>query len=130
MLRKSGFILKDYLLSLLVVMTLLPIIIASLRLVVKYDYFDTRIQDELSILHLRQKLILAEDFDYNYPNLSFTLEEREWTLYYDGKRLYLSPGYQLFIDDVEELKYIFSEGMVLLNYVKEGKEYTRYLTKG
>lgn len=124
-----GFILKDYLLSLLVMMTLLPIIIMALHLVVEYEYFDTRIQDDLSILQLRRKLILAKDFDLVYPNLNFNLEGQEWTLYYDGKRLYLGPGYQLFIDDVEELNYIFDNGVVLLNYVKKGQEYTRYLTK-
>ena len=111
-------------------MILLPIIIMALNLIVDYEYFDTRIQDELSILQLRKKLILAKDFNLVYPNLDFELEGDRWTLYYDGKRLYLSPGYQLFMDDVEALDYILDEEMILVNYVKKGQEYTRYLAKG
>ena len=121
--KTKGFILKDYLLSLLVMLILLPIIVASLKVIANYQIYDERVQDELSIVQLRNKLLIAKDLLVNGDSLQYRVGEDEWILKCNHERLYLAPGYQLFIDGLEKCEFNQLGSTVELSYRKDGTDY-------
>lgn len=119
----SGFILKDYLLSLVVMLILLPIIVSSLKVVMDYQIYDERVQDELSIVQLRNKLLIGKDFKVEDDNLKYRIGQDEWQLRCEKDRLYLAPGYQLFFDNLDACAFNLNGSTIELMYQKHGVDY-------
>lgn len=125
--NRKGFILKEYLLSLIIIMIFFPLIISAARLISDVEYFDYELQNELSILKLRDKLITANIKSIDNFNVIYEQDNVEWLLKYDGSRLYLSPGYQLFLDNVDDLNFMIKDDLLYVNYYIDNKNYERYL---
>lgn len=125
--NRKGFILKEYLLSLIIIMIFFPLIISAARLISDVEYFDHELQNELSILKLRDKLITANIKSIDNFNVIYEQDNVEWLLKYDGIRLYLSPGYQLFLDNVDDLNFMIKDDLLYVNYYIDNKNYERYL---
>lgn len=125
--NRKGFILKEYLLSLIIIMIFFPLIISAARLISDVEYFDHELQNELSILKLRDKLITANIKSIDNFNVIYEQDNVEWLLKYDGSRLYLSPGYQLFLDNVDDLNFMIKDDLLYVNYYIDNKNYERYL---
>ena len=123
-----GFILKDYLLSLLIIMILMPIIVACLEVITTFRYIDSRLQDEIALYHLQRRTLIASDFAISSDTVSFTSNEKQWTIHYDGKRVYLTPGYQLFLDDVDKASFYSDGNYLYIYYEKEGDSYEKVIT--
>ncbi len=123
-----GFILKDYLLTLLIIIILMPIVVATLEVITTFRYIDSRLQDEIALYHLQRRTLIASDFSISSDTVSFISEEKQWTIHYDGNRIYLTPGYQLFLDDVDTATF-YSDGTYLyIYYEKEGQSYEKVIT--
>lgn len=127
--KYTGFILKDYLLSLVVMLILLPIIVSSLKVVADYHIYDERVQDELSITQLRNKLLIGKDFEIENDNLKYRIGQDEWQLRCNKDRLYLAPGYQLFIDHLDACAFNLNGSTIELIYQKHGVNYVWPLFK-
>lgn len=126
--RSEGFILKDYLISLIIVMMLFPIVINGVNLILDLDYYDEFIQDEMAILKLRDKMISVKIIEVNTDNVIFETKDKNWKLNYDGNRLYLGPGYQLYLDDIEDLNFYIKDSLLYVSYYKNNQNYEKYLS--
>ncbi len=126
--KMRGFILKDYLLSLLIIVILMPVVVACLRVITTFRYIDSRLQDELALYHLQRRTLIADGFTISADTVSFTSEGKEWTIRYDGQRVYLTPGYQLFLDDVDAATFYSDGGYLYIYYEKEGQSYEKVIT--
>ena len=102
---------------------MLPIITTALRILSSFAMYDPSIGDMLSMEKLKRELILAYDIDLVSNKLTFKIGEDDHVLMYDGSRLYLTPGYQLFLDDVESLCFIKEDDDIYLEYLKAQKEF-------
>ena len=56
----KGYILKDFLLGIIVFMMLFPVVVKSAEIVSGLNFVDAQLGDELSILQLRRKMIISE----------------------------------------------------------------------
>lgn len=128
-LKIKGFILKDYLLSLLIMISLLPIIVGSLKISSNYLINDSDIQDELSIMQLREKLIIASDIEIDNGQLNYRIGDDFYELKFNKGRLYLTPGYQLFLDEVESCCFDIENNTLMIKYVKQNKNRVWALAK-
>lgn len=121
----KAFILKDYLLSLLIVMTLFPIIISAMRLLSDLEMYDYQIQDILSINQLRERLLAADDYHFKANDVCFYLKEKENCLRFNNSKLYMYPGYLLYLNDISDLNFEIEADVLFVNYYKYGS-YKRY----
>lgn len=106
---------------------MLPLITTALRILSSFKMYDPSIGDMLSFEKLKRELIIAYDIDLTSNQLSFKIGEDDHVLTYDGSRLYLTPGYQLFLDDVDSLCFIKEDDEIYLEYLKDQKEYKVHL---
>lgn len=117
---KKAFILKDYLLSLFIILLFYPLLLTSLQKAVNFRFADRDIADMIQLNQLRERLILAEDFKLKADEVTFKINEEEWHLHYDGKRLYLYPGYLLYLDDVKNLSFILNDDRLGVSFYRQG----------
>lgn len=127
--RRSGFILKDYLLSLLIIMSLFPIIVTCFDVVSSVKLFDSELHDLISINQLRDRLVYASDFRINGNDLDFIFKDKEMSLRYANHRLYMFPGYLLYLNELDDLEFYFENNTILISYYKEGQYYNYALCK-
>ena len=123
----KGYILKDFLLGIIVFMMLFPVVVKSAEIVSGLNFVDAQLGDELSILQLRRKMIISENIVINGNSISFIIGDTEFTLKYEEHRLYLTPGYQLFLNDIDGLRFKNMDGMIFIDYEKNNKRYERYI---
>ena len=124
----KGFILKDLLLTLIIILILFPVIVYFTKIVSGFEIYDKRIQDEISLLNLSKRLIIIDDIELSNSALSYRDDDQLMTLKFDGERVYLSPGYQLILDDVSEVQFYEDSGVIYISYIKEDRYYERALT--
>lgn len=117
-------ILKDYLLGLFVIMMMFPLIRIPLEMTLNLPVDSSELNDLLGIEKLRRELILAdiETVDDKYVIFESKGEKRK--LIYDDRRLYLTPGYQLFLADIDTLIFRMDGGILCLVYQKDRKNET------
>lgn len=108
-------------------MMLFPVIVKSAEIVSGLNFVDAQLGDELSILQLRRKMIISENIVINGNSISFIIGDTEFTLKYEEHRLYLTPGYQLFLNDIDGLRFKNMDGMIFIEYEKNNKRYERYI---
>ena len=123
----KGYILKDFLLGIIVFMMLFPVVVKSAEIVSGLNFVDAQLGDELSILQLIRKMIISENIVINGNSISFIIGDTEFTLKYEEHRLYLTPGYQLFLNDIDGLRFKNMDGMIFIEYEKNNKRYERYI---
>ena len=123
----KGYILKDFLLGIIVFMMLFPVVVKSAEIVSGLNFVDAQLGDELSILQLRRKMIISENIVINGNSISFIIGDTEFTSKYEEHRLYLTPGYQLFLNDIDGLRFKNMDGMIFIEYEKNNKRYERYI---
>ena len=121
----KAFILKDYLLSLLIVLTLFPLIVNSMKILSELELFDYHLQDILSINQLRERILIAYDYHLKNDDLCFYLKEKENCLRFKDNKLYMYPGYLLYLSDVDDLNFEIEDDVIFISYYKKG-EYKHY----
>ena len=126
--RFSGFLLKDMLVLLFIALLMLPLASKSLEILASFKRQDSSIGDLLSLEKLKRELIIADELDLGLHELSFKKGEDIWRLIYQDKRLYLTPGYQLFLDDVDDLSFSVENGRIYVEYYKDQK-YEKHLLR-
>ena len=119
--RGRGFILKDYLLGLLIVVIMIPLLNAPYRLIDSLKFNDDLLLDIISIEKLKRELLMTEIIEVKKEVLDYLKEGEERKLIFNDHRLYLSPGYQLFLKDVDDLSFSYDDKGVYMTYLKDGK---------
>lgn len=127
-----GFISIRYLIALCIAMSILPIVVFVMMQSTNF-YFDYSIvNDEMALLQLRRIMLLSYDVNNYGDSLSFLYKNKDYELELINNRLILSPGYQMFLDEVDDL-YFDEDGNVLnIYYEKKGKRFIApiYKTNG
>lgn len=119
--RGRGFILKDYLLGLLIVVIMIPLLNAPYHLIDSLKFNDDLLLDIISIEKLKRELLMTEVIEVKKEVLNYLKEGEERKLIFNDHRLYLSPGYQLFLKDVDDLSFSYDGKGVYMTYLKDGK---------
>lgn len=123
----SGFISIRTVVALCIIMTVMPVALTGIELLSKIDEHYDLINDELCLYRLRRMLLIAYDTEIDDNVMSFIYKDSERQLSLLNGRLVMTPGYQMFLDEIDSLYFRENEGCIELVYEKDNKEYKAVL---
>ena len=115
------------LIALIITLTILPISATSFSLVSKISFQYDEINDEIALNDLRNILLLGYDIELSDTEINFIYKNDEYNLSLTNNRLVLSPGYQMFLNDVDDLRFEEKNNCVYVLYQRGNKEYERII---
>ncbi len=122
----KGFIKSRYLIALLITLSILPIATSIIRLVASINLDYNLINNEMALMDLRRILLIAYDLQISDYQVDFIYHNDNYTLRYINDKLVLSPGTQIFLNDIKEANFYSKNGCLYLRYVtNDNKEYER-----
>ncbi len=122
----KGFIKSRYLIALLITLSILPISSTIFRLLsfINPDY--NLVNNEIALMDLRRILLIAYDLQISDYQIDFIYHNDNYRLYYVNDKLILSPGTQIYLNDIKEANFFVKNGCLYLRYVtNDNKEYER-----
>ena len=127
--RRRGFIEFRNVVAILVIFSILPLMTSVLSFVANLKFTYSEINDELSLLQLRRILLIAYDVN-NYGNsLEFIYHNDNYDLRLINNRLVLEPGYQMFLDNIDNLDFYEKNNAIYVRYTRGYKEYETPIIK-
>ena len=127
--RKRGVILEQYLIALMIMVSLLPVSLSCALVLEKSKVYDARLQDEIALAQLRHILFVSDNFTVSGSELYFTYHDEECELDLVNSRLVMKPGTQIFLTDIDELHFQLNNDLLEIYYVRESESYARTLAK-
>ena len=115
-------------LALLITLTILPLCSETFNLVSNINFDYNEVNDELALVDLRRIMLLAYDLDVRYDEINFIYQDKDYSLAMNNNNLVLSPGYQLFIADVDELYFEIRNNCVYVIYQRKNKNYEKVIS--
>ena len=117
-----GFTYGRTLIALLITLTILPLLISIFSFVgnIKLNY--NLLNNELALIDLWRKLLIAYDLNVNDNSLEFKNNGETNYLYYVNDKLILSPGTQIYLNDVKDVYFNKENGVIYLNYITNDNE--------
>lgn len=126
---RRGFISLRVVVALLISLTLIPLLVCVMTFTSKLDFSYSEVNDELALIDLRRILLISYDLNNNYNSLDFIYNNNNCSLSLINRRLVLTPGYQMFLDDVDNLEFIEEGNAIYVKYLKKNKEYKTPIVK-
>ena len=118
------------LLALLITLTVLPLAVTVFRHAAGLDFDYDQVNSEMALMDLRRVLFLAYDLKVYDNELEFIYHNDDYHLRLVNGRLILQPGTQIYLNDIEEVRFYTRNGSLYLAYrTSRGKEYERNIGK-
>ncbi len=128
--NNRGFIYTRTVITILIVLTILPILISAYSLIAKYNIDYNLLSNEISIMDLRRVLLLAYDIKINSHEMRFIYHNENYVLHLSNNKLILQPGTQIYLNDIKEINFNTKNGSIYLTYItNKGKEYEKNIGK-
>lgn len=105
----------------------MPLSSLTLNYVSRIDYDYSEINDEIAMYQLRELLLIAYDIEIDDDEINFTYQDKTFRLSLINNRLILTPGTQIFLDEVDDLYFTQSDGLIYVNYEKDDRKYQKVL---
>lgn len=119
-----GFIKTRFLIALFITLSLLPISASMIRLIadIKMDY--NLVNNEIAMMDLRRILLIAYELDISEYELNFIYHNTSYSLRFVNDKLILSPGTQIYLNNIKEASFYIKNGCLYLKYINyENREY-------
>lgn len=126
---RRGFISTRTIIALLITITILPIAVYVIGYASNLSFNYEIINDEISLFQLRRILLIAYDVNNNGDCLNFIYHNDNYSLSLVNNRLVLEPGYQMFLDNVDQIEFYEVNNAIYLKYVKGSDEYETPIIK-
>ena len=118
------------LIALLITLTILPLAISIFSFVANIKPNYNLSNNELALIDLRRRLLIAYDLNIEENRLEFINNGETNYLYYVNDKLILSPGTQIYLNDVKDVYFNLENGVIYLNYItNDNKEYKSAIGK-
>lgn len=118
------------LIALLITLTILPLAISIFSFVANIKPNYNLLNNELALIDLRRRLLIAYDLNIEENRLEFINNGETNYLYYVNDKLILSPGTQIYLNDVKDVYFNLENGVIYLNYItNDNKEYKSAIGK-
>ena len=127
--RRRGFISINTLVAFIVTLSIIPLAVSVISSVANINISYTEVNDELALLDLRRKLLIAYDVKNNGNSLSFIYDNDDFELSLINNRLVLTPGYQMFLDDIDYIDFVEEGNSIYIRYERKNKEYKTPIIK-
>ena len=100
---------------------LLSIECSILNVFVNQSFFDSWMQDEISLVQLRRVLNVCYDKQIEDSTLLCSYEDKEVEFRYNGDYLYMTEGTWIFLYDLDTVYWQIREGLLILYYGRDEK---------
>ena len=127
--RTNGTVLVDFLLSLFITVSLIPIILTCLVVLSKGLVKDESLQDSIATYQLRRILALSYDPYIEDDTLYFQYRKKEMKLSYVNENIIIQPGTQIIYTNVDSCSFVEENDVISIVYQRNGKEYEEAITK-
>ena len=127
--RTNGTILVDFLLSLFITVSLIPIILTCLVVLSKGLVKDESLQDSIATYQLRRILALSYDPYIEDDTLYFQYRKKEMKLSYVNENIIIQPGTQIIYTNVDSCAFVEGNDVISIVYQRNGKDYEETITK-
>lgn len=122
--KRNGFTLIDALMGLLTTGVISMLCCVLLQSCFLYINMDTSIQQQFAILQLRQYLSIASKVEVDGSDLVVVVNHESSTFGYDRNRLVKRPGYQIFMENIDDAYFYNLDEKVYLSFLYQSKNYT------
>ncbi len=127
--RTNGTVLVDFLLSLFITVSLIPIILTCLVVLSKGLVKDESLQDSIATYQLRRILALSYDPYIEDDTLYFQYRKKEMKLSYVNENIIIQPGTQIIYTNVDSCSFVEENDAISIIYQRNGKDYEEAITK-
>ena len=125
--RQSGYVMQDFLLSLLIVVVMVQITTAAIRLLPSFSSVSQSVQDEIAFAQLQKILIISDDFNVEEETLYFTNQGREMKLRKVNGNVIIQPGTQIILADVDYVVFKDDGCRIYCIWQRDEKSYERII---
>lgn len=121
--KRNGFTLIEALLAFFITSLVSLLGCMLIQVALRFSHMDIDTQNQLAILQLRRELSIASQVQIESGNLEYILNHEKMVLYFDKNRIVKSPGYEIFIEQIDEAYFQKKEGGIYLWFQKKNKIY-------
>lgn len=127
--NKKGYLLEQSLVSMMIASFCIPIVLLCFFILHQQIKENELIQDEIALSQLRHILNMGTNFQTSGNYLSFTYQNETNELYLINDHLILTPGTQIFFQDIESVQFSTQNGYLYVTYTRKNDIYEAILTK-
>ena len=127
--RYRGSLTLRLLLSLLICLTMLPIVLTAFRISEKLDFYYQDSEDAIAKRQLQKIVLLAYDIQIKHDELVFQYQEEEFRLSMINRHVVLQPGTQIFYENLDDCYFLNEDGFIKIVYQRKDKVYVDILGK-
>lgn len=117
------------LIGLIITITMLPICIEAFTFTSNIKFNYNEINDELALAQLREQMLIAYDMYVSSDEIDFIYKNKEFKLSLVNNKLILQPGTQIYLNDIDDLRFEQRNGCVYVIYERNNKRFERVICK-
>ena len=115
------------LIGLIITITMLPICIEAFSFTSNIKFNYNEINDELALAQLREQMLIAYDMYVTSDQIDFIYKNKDFKLSLVNNKLLLQPGTQIYLADIDDLRFETRNGCVYVVYERNNKTYERVI---
>lgn len=123
--KRSGSIIGGLVLTLMIILTMTPLIVQSLEMVAHLPFHYDETTGMISLAQLRKILLLSYDISTDGNVLSFTYQGQERMIYLYDDHLIMTPGTQFIYARIKGASFFYQNDCLYLE-VDDGQENRKY----
>jgi len=117
------------LVGLIISLTMVPICVEAFIFGSNIPFDYSEIEDEIALCQLREELLISYDMDISDYELNFRYKNKDFKLSLVNNKLLLQPGSQMYLNDIDELKFKEEKDCIYVVYERQDKQYERIICK-
>ncbi|MDO4467309.1 MAG: ComGF family competence protein [Bacillota bacterium] len=121
--KKNGFTLIECIIAILCDFVVMSLVLVFINACVHIVHLRTSQQDQFAILQLRQLLATSSDVEVESNFLKLLYEHEEIIIKWDKNRIVRTPGYEIWIENVEKGEFYEEDKNIYLSFTKENEEF-------
>lgn len=115
------------LIGLIITITMLPICIEAFTFTSNIKFNYSEINDEIALAQLREQMLIAYDMYVTSDQINFIYKNKDFKLSLVNGKLILQPGTQIYLADIDDLRFETRNGCVYVIYERNNKTYERVI---
>lgn len=115
------------LIGLIITITMLPICLEAFTFTSNIKFNYNEINDEIALAQLREQMLIAYDMYVTSDQIDFIYKNKDFKLSLVNGKLILQPGTQIYLADIDDLRFETRNGCVYVIYERNNKTYERVI---
>ena len=121
--KENGFTMIDALFALLITCIVSLLSCVLIQVCFRFTQMDLDTQNQYAILQLRQTLSMANSIQIQDNHLECVMNHEKVYFYLDQNRIVKSPGYEIFLEHIEDAGFYEKEKHFYVWFQKEKNRY-------